>query len=57
MAEAADGALLVHQGQSVSAGETVALSGDTGYTTGPHLHLELRFNGVRINPIYYIETN
>ena len=49
--------LLVHQGQSVSAGETVALSGDTGYTTGPHLHLELRFNGVRINPIYYIETN
>lgn len=48
--------LLVRQGQTVAAGETVALSGDTGNTTGPHLHLELRLNGVRINPIYYIET-
>ena len=48
--------LLVHQGQTVTAGETVALSGDTGNTTGPHLHFEMRFNGVRINPIYYIET-
>ena len=49
--------LLVSQSQTVKAGDTVALSGDTGNTTGPHLHLELRFNGVRINPIYYIETN
>ena len=49
--------LLVSQGQTVKAGDTVALSGDTGNTTGHHLHLELRFNGVRINPIYYIETN
>lgn len=49
--------LLVHQGQSVKAGEAVALSGDTGYTTGPHLHLELKMDGVRINPIYYIETS
>ncbi len=49
--------LLVQQGQTVAAGETVALSGDTGNTTGPHLHLELRLNGVRINPIYYIETS
>lgn len=49
--------LLVHQGQTVKAGETVALSGDTGNTTGPHLHLELKYNGVRINPIYYIETS
>ena len=49
--------LLVSQGQTVKTGDTVALSGDTGNTTGPHLHLELRFNGVRINPIYYIETN
>ena len=49
--------LLVSQGQTVKAGDTVALSGDTGNTTCPRLHLELRFNGVRVNPIYYSETN
>ena len=48
--------LLVRQGQTVAAGEAVALSGDSGKTTGPHLHLELKVDGVRINPIYYIET-
>lgn len=48
--------LLVQQGQSVTAGETVALSGATGNATGPHLHFELKKDGIRLNPIYYIET-
>ena len=46
--------LLVQQGQQVAAGETVALSGATGEVTGPHLHFELKREGVRLNPSYYI---
>ena len=49
--------LLVRQGQTVAAGETVALAGETGNATGPHLHLEVKYQGVRLNPVYYIETN
>ena len=48
--------LCVQQGQSVAAGEKVAESGDTGNVTGPHLHFEMKLNGVRLNPLYYIET-
>ncbi|WP_251446410.1 M23 family metallopeptidase [Vermiculatibacterium agrestimuris] len=48
--------LCVQQGQTVAAGEKVAESGATGEVTGPHLHFELKLNGVRLNPEYYIET-
>ena len=48
--------LCVQQGQHVSAGEKVAEAGETGNATGPHLHLEIRKDGVRLNPVYYIET-
>ena len=47
--------VLVRKGQAVSIGDTVALVGSTGTATGPHLHLELRCAGLRVNPIYYIE--
>ena len=47
--------LCVQQGQKVEAGEKVAESGETGNATGPHLHLELKWNGIYLNPAYYIE--
>ena len=48
--------LCVQQGQVVAAGEKVAESGATGNVTGPHLHFELKLDGVLLDPLYYIET-
>ena len=41
----------VSPGQSVSAGQVVGYVGTTGYSTGPHLHFECRYNGVKYNPM------
>jgi murein DD-endopeptidase MepM/ murein hydrolase activator NlpD len=47
--------ILVNMGDHVSLGDKIALVGATGEATGPHLHFELRSNGLFLNPEYYLE--
>lgn len=49
-------ALYAPKGASVTVGQTIAAVGDTGNATGPHLHLEIKRDGVLLNPSYYVET-
>lgn len=47
--------ILVQDGQRVNAGDVIAKVGNTGYSTGPHLHLEYFVNGTRKNPKAYLK--
>lgn len=42
--------LFVDEGDEISAGDIIASVGNTGNSTGPHLHFELKLNGVAVNP-------
>ncbi len=46
--------ILVHSGEEVASGQTVARVGCTGVCTGPHLHFEIRIDGRATNPLQYL---
>ncbi len=46
--------LLVGEGDVIRAGETIARSGSTGYSTGPHLHFGIRRDGEMVDPLQYL---
>lgn len=46
--------LLVSKGDTVTCGQAVALVGHTGNATGPHLHLTIEKDNIRLNPAYYV---
>jgi murein DD-endopeptidase MepM/ murein hydrolase activator NlpD len=47
--------LLVREGDSVQAGQVIALSGSSGHSTAPHLHFEIRLDGKPLDPLTMVK--
>lgn len=47
----------VKYGQAIKEGELIGYSGNTGNSKGPHLHFEVRLEGVRYNPLNWLDSN
>ncbi len=45
--------VLVRRGQKVQRGDVIALTGNSGLSLAPHLHYEVRYNDLRVDPIHY----
>lgn len=49
--------ILAEEGAVIRQGETIALVGSTGWSTGPHLHFEVHKNGTRLDPLPILNKN
>ena len=47
----------IYPGKTVKVGDLIGDTGNTGFSTGPHLHLEIRLDGVQVNPYEWLTVN